>query len=130
MIKGSCLCGRITFEVEGALEHPPEACHCSQCRKQSGHFLAAQNVRKDQLTVHGEEHVKWFQSSDKVKRGFCDTCGSTLFWQPLIPDYRYTAIALGLFDDSVGRKLSKHTFINDKGDYYDLGDGVPVSDEF
>ncbi|MGZ9006346.1 MAG: GFA family protein, partial [Burkholderiales bacterium] len=37
MNKGSCLCGAVTFEVAAILE-PPDACHCSQCRKQSGHF--------------------------------------------------------------------------------------------
>ncbi|WP_425277315.1 hypothetical protein [Sinorhizobium fredii] len=41
------------------------------CRKQSGHVLAAVNVRRDALEVGGEQHVRWYRSSDKVERGFC-----------------------------------------------------------
>jgi hypothetical protein len=36
MHKGSCLCGAVTLEVEGRLD-PAEACHCTKCRKWSGH---------------------------------------------------------------------------------------------
>ena len=120
MVRGSCLCGAIRIEVQGAFEHPPEACHCSQCRKHSGHFLAAVNVRKSALTVHGEEQVAWFQSSEQVQRGFCKTCGSTLFWQPLMADYEWTAVAMGLFDDPVTDAIAKHTFVGDKGHYYKI----------
>ena len=66
MLRGTCLCGAVRLEVAGELEHPPEACHCSQCRKQSGHFLAAVNVRRTALTIHGEDKVTWYQSSDQV----------------------------------------------------------------
>jgi len=79
MLKGSCLCGAVRIEVEGKLEHQPEACHCSQCRKQSGHFLAAVNVRRSALTIDGGDKVSWYRSSERVQRGFCSVCGSTLF---------------------------------------------------
>lgn len=130
MLKGSCLCGAVRLEVAGELEHPPEACHCSQCRKQSGHFLAAVNVRRTALTIHGEDKVTWYQSSDQVKRGFCAVCGSSLFWYPLIEGYAFTSVAMGLFDSSTGGRLAKHTFVGDKGDYYDLDDGVPQSTSY
>jgi len=130
MLKGSCLCGRVTVRVEGELEQQPEACHCVQCRKQSGHFLAAVNVRKRRLTVQGEENVRWYRSSEKVERGFCKTCGSVLFWAPNMEGYEWIAVAMGLFDGPTGTRLGKHTFVADKGDYYDLSDGVPQSDSF
>ncbi|MEM7121730.1 MAG: GFA family protein [Pseudomonadota bacterium] len=130
MLKGTCLCGAVRLEVAGELEHPAEACHCSQCRKQSGHFLAAVNVRRTALTVHGEDKVTWYQSSDQVKRGFCSVCGSSLFWYPLMEDYAFTSVAMGLFDSSTGGRLAKHTFVDDKGDYYDLDDGVPQSKSY
>src|SRR4029434_6588040 len=87
MMKGTCLCGAVSFEIEGTLEHPPEACHCSQCRKQTGHFLVAVNVRRKALKVHGADKVTWFRSSEQVQRGFCSVCGSTLFWNPTIEGY-------------------------------------------
>ena len=130
MLKGSCLCGDVTIQVEGDLEHKPEACHCTQCRKQSGSFLTAVNVRKTELTVGGSENVGWYQSSEKVERGFCSNCGSTLFWSPNMEDYEWIAVAVGLFDGPTGTQLYKHTFVADKGDYYTIDDGVPQSDGF
>lgn len=50
-LRGSCLCGAVEFEVAGELERQPEACHCSMCRKQSGHYLAAVNVRRTSLMM-------------------------------------------------------------------------------
>lgn len=35
MIRGSCLCGGVTFEVT-KVEGPFEVCHCNRCRKLSG----------------------------------------------------------------------------------------------
>ena len=130
MLKGTCLCGAVTLEVEGELEHAPEACHCSQCRKQSGHVLAAVNVRRSALKIHGEDRVTWYRSSDKVRRGFCSVCGSTLFWKPTMEGYEFTAVAMGLFERPTGTRLVKHTFVADKGDYYDIDDGVPQSDSY
>lgn len=130
MIKGQCLCGRVKIVIEGALSHPPEACHCSQCRKQSGHFLAAVNVKRDSLLVSGEDSICWYQSSEKVERGFCKNCGSSLFWKPNIEGYEYTAVCLGLIDDRIEHSLAKHTFVSDKGRYYDINDGVPQSDQY
>ena len=77
--QGSCLCGAIRLEITGPLG-APDACHCAQCRKQSGHFWASTDVPRDALTVHGAERVSWYQSSEKVRRGFCGACGSVLFW--------------------------------------------------
>ena len=122
MHKGACLCGAISFEVEGALA-PPDACHCTQCRRQSGHYWASTNVARDALTVRGAENVTWFQSSAKVRRGFCSTCGSVLFWDP--PHKDWTSIAMGAFDSPTGTRLEVHIFTADKGDYYEIADGLP-----
>ena len=122
MLKGSCLCGAIRLEAAGAIEHPPEACHCTMCRKHSGHFLAAVNVRKTDLRITGEASIAWYRSSEKVRRGFCSICGSTLFWAPVMEDYQFIAVAMGLFDTPTNMRIAKHTFVGDKGDYYDIPD--------
>ena len=129
-MKGACLCGAVSFEVEGALEHAPEACHCSQCRKQSSHFFAAVNVRRTALTVHGADKVTWYRSSEQVQRGFCSVCGSSLFWNPTMAGYEFTAVAMGLFESPTGTRLAKHTFVGDKGDYYDIDDNLPQSQSY
>lgn len=122
MHKGSCLCGAVTFEIEGELS-APDACHCSKCRKHSGHYFASTDVARDRLTIEGAGNITWFQSSEKVRRGFCATCGSSLFWDP--PHRDWIAVAMGAFDGPTGTRLNKHIFVADKGDYYDIGDGLP-----
>jgi hypothetical protein len=126
-MQGSCLCGCVRLDIEGNLERAPEACHCTQCRKHSGHFLAAVNVRRSALTIHGADHATWYRSSEKAQRGFCSNCGSTLFWNPTLDGYEWIAVAMGTLDAPSGVRLAKHTFVGDKGDYYDIADGVPQS---
>ena len=122
MHKGSCLCGAVSFEVAGPLP-PPDACHCSQCRKHSGHFFASTDVSRTALTIHGADNLTWFRSSVKVRRGFCSKCGSSLLWDPLEKDW--TSIAMGAFDMPTDTRLRIHIHVADKGDYYDIGDALP-----
>lgn len=119
---GSCLCGAVRFVVKGPLA-PPSACHCTMCRKHTGHFEAGTDVPKAALTITGEENLTWFQSSEKVRRGFCAICGSSLFFDPLHLDW--TGIMMGAFDGPTGVRLAKHIFVADKGDYYEIADGLP-----
>jgi hypothetical protein len=122
MHKGSCLCGAVTFEVAGTLP-PPDVCHCLQCRKQSGHCFASTDVPRTSLSVSGAALVTWFQSSERVRRGFCSICGSSLFWDPVRKDR--VGIAMGAFDTPTMTHLGMHIFVAEKGDYYDIGDGLP-----
>jgi len=122
MRTGSCLCGAVTFEVSGELK-PPDACHCSQCRKVSGHYWASTDIPRAALKVNSEHNVAWFRSSEKVQRGFCSTCGSTLFWDPIQKDW--IAVSMGAFDAPTDSRLEKHIYVADKGDYYEIKDGLP-----
>jgi hypothetical protein len=122
MHKGSCLCGAVRFEIAGDLK-APDACHCRQCRKHTGHYLASTDVPRSALTVHGSENVAWYASSEKVRRGFCSRCGSTLFWDPVHRDW--TGVAMGAFDTPTRTRLAIHIFVAEKGDYYDIADGLP-----
>lgn len=119
---GACLCGSVRFVVTGDLKDP-DACHCRQCRRVSGHVWASTDVPDHRLTITGEDHVRWFQSSAKVKRGFCGTCGSALFWKPI--HQPRMAVAMGAFDKPTDTHLEMHIFVGDKGDYYDIADGLP-----
>ncbi|QJB70105.1 GFA family protein [Parasphingorhabdus halotolerans] len=124
--KGSCLCGAVQIEVAGDLPEA-DACHCTNCRKQSGHYWASTDIPAGALTVRGEENVSWYQSSEKVRRGFCKTCGSFLFWDANTVDK--TAVAMGCFDTPTRTKLWSHIFVADKGDYYQIDDGVLQRDQ-
>lgn len=120
--KGSCLCGRVGFVVTGELGEI-DACHCTQCRKSSGHYFVSTSVPRSRLVVTGGENVTWYQSSARVRRGFCATCGSPLFWDP--PGKDSTGIAMGAFDTPTGARLALHIFVAEKGDYYDITDELP-----
>ena len=122
MPTGRCLCGAISFEVEGELAGP-DACHCSNCRRWSGHVWASTDVPRDRVTIQGEDGIGWYQSSEKVRRGFCSRCGSVLFFDP--PARDWIGIAMGAFDKPTGTHLAVHIFTADKGDYYEIADGVP-----
>jgi len=120
--KGSCLCGKVTFVVNGELRHP-DACHCVQCRKHSGHYFASTDAPKAAVSIVGQENLTWYQSSTKVRRGFCATCGSSLFFDP--PARDWIGIAMGAFDAPTSTRLAMHIFVAEKGDYYEIADGLP-----
>jgi hypothetical protein len=122
MHKGSCLCGGVQFEITQAL-HPPDACHCKQCRKTSGHYWASTDVLRTDITLSADATLSWYQSSEKVRRGFCAVCGSSLFWDAVSKDK--IAVAMGAFDTPTRTHVALHIFVADKGDYYAIADGVP-----
>lgn len=119
---GGCLCGAVKFSVSGPLRGVVY-CHCSQCRRQTGHIYAATNAARDDVEVTGEENITWFAASDFAHRGFCATCGSALFWKR--DDGADISIMAGTFDQPSGLVEESHIFVADKGDYYEITDGLP-----
>lgn len=119
---GSCQCGAVRFQVLAPLA-PPDACHCTQCRKQSGHYFVSTDVPKSALTLLSADSLRWYDSSEKVRRGFCMNCGSSLFFEPKFRDW--IGIAMGAFDTPTQTRLTLHIFTAEKGDYYDITDGLP-----
>lgn len=120
-VTGSCLCGSVRFRVDGPLR-PVVYCHCSQCRKQSGHFYAATDAADADITIEGGEAITWYAASDFAKRGFCSTCGSALFWKE--NDSDRVSILMGSLDKPTGITARAHIFCADKGDYYEITDGL------
>jgi hypothetical protein len=126
MHTGSCLCGAVTFRVEGELK-APDGCHCTMCRKSSGHFYASTDIPRDRLTIEGGDNVSWYRSSEKVRRGFCKTCGSPMFFDPIYRDW--IGLSMGAFDKPTGTHLEMHIFVADKGDYYEIANGLPQNQQ-
>jgi hypothetical protein len=123
MHKGACLCRAVTFEIHQETLLPADACHCQQCRKQSGHYFVSTDVPRSSLVIHGAENLSWYASSALVRRGFCSSCGSTLFWDAIKKDR--IAVAMGAFDTATMTHIAVHIFVAEKGDYYDITDGLP-----
>ena len=124
MLDGSCNCRAVTFTVEGGGDSVT-ACHCGQCRKQSGHHWASGYAPDAAFGISGE--VRWFEASPAAKRGFCPTCGCFLFWKA--HDEDGMSFSLGAIDGPTGLRLHKHIFTRFKGDYYDIADGVPQQED-
>ncbi len=124
--KGSCECGAVTYELDGPLR-PSVACHCTQCRKTSGHYWSATQVPNNRFRIINDAGLKWFRSSDTARRGFCSGCGASLFWQHHGEDA--TSVGSGTLDGATGIKTAKHIYVADKGDYYELADGLPQSEQ-
>lgn len=130
--KGRCLCGAVVFSADLDRDHG-DACHCGQCRRWSGNYWASVNVPFASLAFSkGADNVAWHRSSKLVRRGFCKTCGSALFWHAEgHKDHAHRiALALGALDAPTGVRISEHIFVADKGDYYEIADGLPQKAQF
>lgn len=124
-VSGSCLCGAISLSMTP--DRPVVACHCRQCRKQTGHFVAATRTSNEHLKVSGEGNLTWYASSDSAERGFCKHCGSLMFWRRFESDKEssHTSVMAGCLDMPTGLKLERHIYTDDKGDYYELDQNLP-----
>jgi hypothetical protein len=83
--------------------------------------MAATAAKLAHFKVSKDAGLRWYKSSERAKRGFCQICGSTLFWQGTGRDY--IAIAAGTLDGATGITIAGHIFCADKGDYYEILDG-------
>lgn len=79
-LSGGCQCGAVRFRVEGEPQRA-SICWCRMCQKAfGGPFGALVTVNVDQLTwTRGQRAA--FQSSDRIQRGFCATCGTPLTFE-------------------------------------------------
>ena len=113
MLRGSCLCGDIAFEVDGPFPKLYQ-CHCSLCRKQGGSvsntglIVAASNFR----WASGEEGVGTWQRLTGFRSYFCERCGSTVP-NPL-RDTGYVWVPAGALDDDAPFEISAQLFLDSK----------------
>lgn len=120
--RGACECGAVQYEVSGQLREVVY-CHCSQCRRTSGHFVAATACAAEDLQIRKDEGLAWYRSSSFAERGFCKLCGSSIFWRP--DDGGYVAIMAGTLDVPTGLAAREHIHVADASDYYTLSDNLP-----
>jgi hypothetical protein len=121
-VSGGCYCRRVRYRASGVSRQVTE-CHCSQCRKQAGHRYASTGAKTSDIEIDGAANITWYRASPHAERGFCSTCGSHLFWKLSSEDY--IGILAASIDEQSGLHMSKHIFIEDKGDYYEITDGLP-----
>ncbi|MGC9418481.1 MAG: GFA family protein [Rhodovulum sp.] len=123
MRTGGCDCGRVRFSLP-AVRDTVTICHCSQCRRTSGHLWASTHAPYDTLRFETDEGLTWYASSEGARRGFCRFCGASLFYRMTGEDG--IGIAAGCLDDTRGLRVGKHIFAADKGAYYEIAGDAPV----
>lgn len=127
MVEGSCLCKGVTYALRAPLRDSV-ACHCMQCRKTSGHYVSATQVDAGGLEIKNDDTLQWYRSSPEAERGFCNRCGSSLFWRH-DADGGAVSVMSGTLDAPTGISTKKHIYVADKGDYYDISDNVPQEEQ-
>ena len=125
-LTGGCQCGAVRYALSSK-PAAPGICHCRMCQKAGGGpFMAFARVPESDVTwTRGT--LSTFQSSSAATRGFCSACGSVLFWDPIGRDI--TSVAMGAFEKPTDTRLAIHIFVADKGDYYDIADGLPQNQQ-
>jgi len=128
VVRGSCLCGGVRFEVT-----PPfiraNHCHCSRCRKHSGTAVCTQaRVWREQFKLlSGESLIRVYGEGEGAVKAFCSVCGSSLFgghW----PHGRQVSIRMGAFDDDPGIAPQFHTYVGSKAPWDRIDDDLPQYD--
>ena len=116
-LKASCLCGGIKLKTQG-YHRNVQNCHCIQCMKTHGHYAAYTSIQEQNVKFLKKRTLKWFKSSKKAKRGFCNRCGASLFFKTV--GNNNIAIAAGMFNGPTKLKTKMNIFVKGKLDYYKL----------
>lgn len=126
MLKGSCACGRVRYEIRGGLVGPVCYCHCWRCRKHSGSSFGttAGVPAADFVVVSGQDLLSSWESSPGVHRFFAGCCGSPIYKRheaaPEVLGFR-----LGTLDTDPGRSVERHFSVTSKAPWVEIHDDLP-----
>ncbi len=131
MIRGSCLCGGVVFEIDG---EPlwSHYCHCSRCRKSSGSagaaplFVPAAALR---VTSGADLVTRYALPGTGYATHFCRVCGSptpAVDWRGNEP---FRVVPLGALDDDPRCPPLGHIYVASKAPWHTIEDGLPAFEE-
>lgn len=123
-ITGGCMCGACRYEAHG---EPVDVrvCHCQKCQKATGAPLYARvRMTSDAVAISGP--VGWYPSSDVILRGFCPTCGTSLFSKRA--DGSTISLLMGSLDEPDRFAPSSQIWMSSKQGWVELG-GLPGYEE-
>ena len=128
MIKGSCLCGKVEYELaeKGLFINN---CHCSQCRKMSGAaFGSFLHINGDYFKwLKGEELIQVYNPSPDIFRAFCKTCGSCI--PAILEEHNHVIVPAGTLDDGPDLEPVVNIFVGSKASWYTITDNLPSYEE-
>ena len=76
---GGCQCGAVRYHASKMLDNS-HLCHCRMCQKAVGNIFAALVAAPDDAITWTRGKPSIFMSSEHVERGFCNKCGTPLFY--------------------------------------------------
>jgi hypothetical protein len=125
MIRGSCLCGKVTYELRGA----PQTmyyCHCGMCRKATGSSFATNMLAQsdDFVIVTGRSLLKSYESSSDEYRHFCSECGSPVYGEAAVRP-GVVSIRCGTLDTDPGARPVLHIYTASKSPWFTISDQLP-----
>jgi hypothetical protein len=113
-VTGACLCGGVRFELVPPLRNVL-VCHCSLCRRSGTLAGAYTSVPRDAFRLTADETLAWYVDANGRRRGFCATCGATLFWSA--DDRETISVSAGALDGPTGLVTERHIFVADAADW-------------
>ena len=123
---GSCLCKKITFEVEkfpGPIGH----CHCKMCQKFHGAAFStfAEAKKLDLHWLSGKALLTYYRADNDSVRTFCGCCGSSLLFESAYNRAEGTIeIALAAFDQLEVVHVDAHIYTESKANWFTINDNL------
>ena len=128
--KGSCLCGKVTFEISGNIKNIIH-CHCSLCRRAQGSAFATNgNVHSNEFNfTSGENNLTAYEASPGHTKYFCATCGSPVISKSHAnPDN--TRVRIGSITTDISEKPEAHIFVSSRANWDTISGDLPQFDTY
>lgn len=122
-ISGKCVCGAVSYSISKD-KSEFGACHCSTCRRWSGGVFLGLEVKPDEISFEGEEHLTRYSSSQWAERAFCSKCGASMYYRITAPG-PYEGVyhlGVGTLDSCDDMRLSEQLFIDQKPNGYSFAE--------
>ncbi|NQZ33642.1 MAG: GFA family protein [Oceanospirillaceae bacterium] len=125
MYKASCLCGEVKIEISGTISDIIH-CHCSRCRKSTGSAYATTGylLKTQFLIINGQSSLKYFQSTEQIRKYFCQHCASPIYSENT-NDQQRIRIRLGVLDCDIIERPSSHNFVTSRACWDQFNDRLP-----
>lgn len=128
MIKGSCLCGAVAYNIFGKIGDIVH-CHCQTCRKAHGSaFSSVAAVQDKDIHLSGSESLKSYESSKGKHRYFCSNCGTQVYAKR--EGTPHIILRLGSLDSDITSNEKGHIWVSQKASWYRLNLKLPECQEF
>lgn len=128
MITGSCLCGKVNYEISGEVGDIVH-CHCVTCRKAHGAAFSSVAAVKDcDFALSGQELLSSYESSPGKVRYFCSSCGTQIYAKR--DKTEHLVLRLGSLDTDLDSKEKNHIWVSQKANWYSITNNLPECQEF